>query len=97
MERAILVKEDFNIEKVDGNTFDTKSIYITPKVEDSIRNDRLSYQTRMTLRHTFNDDISYDSNNGTLGLSSKYYSLETLLDKAIEYYNSNMIRGNNPL
>jgi len=85
-----LVKEDFRIEQVENG------VYITPKVECVKRNERLDYSTKMTLKHSFNSDVSYYSNNGTLGLTSSYFSndsalgkkiIETLLEKAIKYYN----------
>jgi len=76
-----LTKEDFNIKEVEGG------VYITPKVKDIKRNEELDFKTKMTFKHTYNPDVTYYSNNGTLGLSSKYFSNETLLEKAISYYN----------
>tara|TARA_R110000751_G_scaffold33587_2_gene83596 strand:- start:542 stop:787 length:246 start_codon:yes stop_codon:yes gene_type:complete len=76
-----LKKEDFRIEIA------SDGVYIAPKVKDAKRNERLDHVTKMTLRHSFNGDISYYSNNGTLGLSSTRFSKEALLEKAIAYYN----------
>jgi len=76
-----LTKEDFNIEHAE------KRVYITPKVEDVKRNEELDFKTMITQRHTYNPDVSYYSNNGTLGVSSIYFSNEVLLEKAISYYN----------
>ena len=84
MKLAKLVKEDFEITKgTDGG------VYITPKIGNSKRNDRLDSKTKMTQRHSYNGDISYYSNNGMLSLNSNYFSYEDLLEKAIAYYNWN--------
>jgi hypothetical protein len=76
-----LTKEDFNIEYAE------KRVYITPKVEDIKRNEQLDFKTQTTFKHTYNADVTYYSNNGTLGVTSLYFSNEVLLEKAISYYN----------
>jgi len=82
MTKAELLKKDFRITKGTDN-----DVYITPLVENLKRNKRLDSSTKMSSKHSFNDNITYSSNSGTLCVKSYYKPFESLLQEAIQYYN----------